>query len=296
MYTDPSGEWIHLVIGAISGGTMNWMANGAEFTWKGLGYFGIGAAAGALGAGIGAGVGSAIAGTGFGAGFIGTSTATVTGFLGSAAVAGSSVAASSLITGAGNSWMQGNSFGKGLWDGTKASLINGTIAAVTGGIMGGIDAAISGRNFWTGNYKQYDLPLNYIASTDNSMMFDQYAFPKNATVANEDIYNVYYKPEDGVYGINNVVKPGKYITNPVDGVATSKYTDMVYKIPDGGKVKVLLGGDVRLTNPFTTQIKASANDLYKCLRYGETYKFAWMSLNELDSSWEMLFKLSLIIK
>jgi hypothetical protein len=282
---------------------MNLMMNigNLDKGWKGfgqaMGYFGIGALAGAVGAGMGAGVSSAIAGTGFGAGFIGTSSATITGFLGSAAVAGSSVATSSFITGAGNSWMQKNSFGQGLWDGVKSGLINGTTAALTAGIFGGIDAAMSGRNFWTGNYKQYDLPLNYIASTDNSIIFDQYSFPDNATVANADKYNVYWKPEGNEpYGINNVVKPGKYITGRVDGVATSKYSDAVFKIPDFGRVKVLPGGNVEFLNPATVRASAHLANIKSVLTTGQRYEYGWMPLSKLDSGWEMLFRLALMIK
>ena len=36
-YTDPDGEWVHLVVGAVIGGTINWLANGARFDAKGLG-------------------------------------------------------------------------------------------------------------------------------------------------------------------------------------------------------------------------------------------------------------------
>ena len=32
MYTDPSGEYIHILIGAAIGGTINWLSNGAEFS------------------------------------------------------------------------------------------------------------------------------------------------------------------------------------------------------------------------------------------------------------------------
>jgi hypothetical protein len=302
MYVDPDGEWIHLVIGAIIGGTVNLLMNigNLDKGWKGfgqaMGYFGIGAAAGALGAGIGAGVSTAIAGAGFGAGFIGTSTATVTGFLGTAAVAGSGAAASCFITGAGNSWMQGNSFGKGLWDGTKSALIGGTTAALTAGIFGGLDALASGRDFWTGSFKQYDLPLNYIASTDNGMLFDQYQFPDNATVANMDSYKVYYKPEDGVYGIKNSVDPGKYITQRIDGVATSKYTDAVFKVPDFSRVKVLPGGNVEFLNPLTTRVSGNIANHISVWRTGQVYEYGWMPLSKLDSSWEMLFRLALMIK
>jgi RHS repeat-associated protein len=47
-YTDPNGEWIHLVVGAVVGGVINWMSNGCEFTWEGLSYFGTGAVAGLI--------------------------------------------------------------------------------------------------------------------------------------------------------------------------------------------------------------------------------------------------------
>ena len=72
-FTDPDGEWIHLVIGAVIGGTINWMTHGAEFSWDGAKYFGIGAAAGALGAGVGVGIQTACAGASFWAGFVGSS-------------------------------------------------------------------------------------------------------------------------------------------------------------------------------------------------------------------------------
>jgi RHS repeat-associated protein len=54
-YSDPSGEWIHILIGAIIGGVFNWVAHGARFDMEGLKAFGIGALAGGLafaGAGV----------------------------------------------------------------------------------------------------------------------------------------------------------------------------------------------------------------------------------------------------
>ncbi len=38
-YTDPDGEFWNIVIGAAIGGVMNWFANGAEFSAKGLAHF-----------------------------------------------------------------------------------------------------------------------------------------------------------------------------------------------------------------------------------------------------------------
>lgn len=50
IYSDPSGEFWQIVIGAAIGGTVNWLHNGARFDAKGLGYFAVGAATGALSA------------------------------------------------------------------------------------------------------------------------------------------------------------------------------------------------------------------------------------------------------
>ncbi|WP_291582855.1 FG-GAP-like repeat-containing protein [Bacteroides sp.] len=48
IYTDPDGEFWHIVIGAVVGGAINWISNGADFSWEGLSYFATGAASGAL--------------------------------------------------------------------------------------------------------------------------------------------------------------------------------------------------------------------------------------------------------
>jgi len=70
MYNDPNGEIFgSLLIGAIIGGVLNWGFNGAEFSFKGLGYFGVGALSGALTAGVSAGISSSLGGGTFGAGF-----------------------------------------------------------------------------------------------------------------------------------------------------------------------------------------------------------------------------------
>ena len=46
MYSDPNGEFLQYLIGALVGGTINWVANGCKFSWEGLSYFGAGAIAG----------------------------------------------------------------------------------------------------------------------------------------------------------------------------------------------------------------------------------------------------------
>ena len=55
-YTDPDGEFLHLIFGAIIGGTVNWATHGCKFNAKGLGYFGVGALAGAAIGGVAGGI------------------------------------------------------------------------------------------------------------------------------------------------------------------------------------------------------------------------------------------------
>jgi len=143
IYTDPDGEFWHLIIGAAIGGTINWATHGCKFNAKGLGYFGVGALAGALGAGIGAGISSAMATGGtFSAGFWGTAAAktAATSFLSGAAIGGGAGFSAGFTTGFGNGLLGDQNFGQALWSGTKTGLIGGASGALLGGIVGGIDA------------------------------------------------------------------------------------------------------------------------------------------------------------
>jgi len=155
IYTDPDGEWIHLVVGAVIGGTINvivnWKSIDGNF-WKGVGYFGVGAAAGALGAGVGAGVSSAIAGGSFGAGFVGSSaamTATSSFFTGFA-IGGSAGFSSGFTSGLGNGLLGGQNFGQAMGSGLRDGLIGGATGGLIGGVAGGIDAVRDGRRFFDG--------------------------------------------------------------------------------------------------------------------------------------------------
>ena len=60
-YTDPSGEFWNLIIGAAIEGIFNWASHGFQLNAKGLGYFATGAVAGAVGAGLASGMNVAMA-------------------------------------------------------------------------------------------------------------------------------------------------------------------------------------------------------------------------------------------
>ena len=152
-YTDPSGEFWHIVIGAAIGGTVNWLAHGHEFSWKGFGYFNVGALAGAATAAVGGGMSSAMAGGSFWAGAGGTSAAmsVTSSFASGAAIGATTGAIGGTITEAGNAWMGGATFGQGVLKGFIGGNISGLAGGLIGGVAGGISAVSDGRDFWTGH-------------------------------------------------------------------------------------------------------------------------------------------------
>lgn len=103
-YTDPSGDFWHLIIGAAIGGVFNWASHGFQLNAKGLGYFATGAVAGAVGAGLASGVNVAMAGGNFWTGAAGLAKGIAsTGFLAGAASGASAGFAGGFILGTGNS-------------------------------------------------------------------------------------------------------------------------------------------------------------------------------------------------
>lgn len=142
-YVDENGEFLHIIIGALIGGTVNLIykaVSGQLHSFKdGFVAFGIGAAAGGIGAATG---GLAFAAAGGAAGGIG-------GFLAGAAGGAASTAAMMPVQSAGNTLYFGDPF-MSLED--YALGIAG--GALTGGIANGTIAAVKGNNFWTGKEVQ----------------------------------------------------------------------------------------------------------------------------------------------
>jgi RHS repeat-associated protein len=156
-YTDPSGEIIiPILIGAFVGAMINVVANlnNMDNIWQGFGFAAIGALAGGLGAGIGAGTAVAAAGGSFIAGFMGKASVTAIGFgagFGSGFAGGFAGGfTGGFITGAGNTWLQGGSFGQGLGNGMKSGMISGFISGATAGIAGGIKGMKTKGIFYKG--------------------------------------------------------------------------------------------------------------------------------------------------
>lgn len=152
-YIDRNGEFWWLVAAAIWGGFGNVFANFDNIDNAGgfFSYFGIGAAAGAVGACVGAGVNAALAGGSFWAGFTGTAGGiSSTGFFAGAATGAAGGFAGGFMASAGNSWLNGSGFGNGLLNGLQGAIGEAVSDGIFGGILGGIDALIKHTNFFTG--------------------------------------------------------------------------------------------------------------------------------------------------
>ena len=141
-YTDPSGQWVHIVIGAAVGGVINLgikAYQGKIHSWgDGFVAFGIGAAAGALGALTG---GAAFAAAGGGAAGAG-------GFAAGAAGGAAGAAVSMPVMSIGNS----NYFGDPKMT-AKEYFIGILVGGVLGGVTNGITALANGGKFLDGTPK-----------------------------------------------------------------------------------------------------------------------------------------------
>ncbi|MBR1513163.1 MAG: hypothetical protein IJ622_02595 [Bacteroidales bacterium] len=153
-YTDSDGEFWHLIIGAAIGGIANLASNWGKIDTfgEGLAYFGIGAAAGALGAATG----------GAAAGVVGT-----VGFAGASLTGAASGFASGFTTGAGNAWMQGANLGQGLLAGSKAGGMSAAIGGLMSGVMGGVAAVRNEGNFLTGKGARFDVIDSSVTPNNN---------------------------------------------------------------------------------------------------------------------------------
>lgn len=139
-FADTSGELFGIddaifivVASAIIGGTINAISNGQNIHnfWDALGYFSVGAAAGA----VGAYAGGAIA---------------IGGVIGGALSGLVSGASAGGILGAGNSFMTNGNFNQIWSDALNGMIAGGVSGAVVGGIAGGVSSYLKGENIWTG--------------------------------------------------------------------------------------------------------------------------------------------------
>ena len=175
-YSDPSGEIAWWIIPAIAG-VINWATHGAEFSWKGLGYFTVGFASG-------------MAGNYLGTAMAGTFSAGTTGFYFGAAVGAAGGFGGGFVSGFGNALLGGQNFGKAFGTGLLYGTFGAVSGAVIGGIASGINAVKHGRDFWSGeNLSRKTIALmrasgyapgDPVAPTDENLLKAQKAWMPDA--------------------------------------------------------------------------------------------------------------------
>ncbi len=143
-YTDPDGEWVHIVIGAVIGGVINWATHGCQFNMDGLVAFGIGAAGGALTAATG---GAALGALGTAGIF------SATGVLGTGFAAGVGYSYGTAVTSLGNSIYFGDPMPT-----TKQFLTGLAVTVGTVGLTQGVINGLSGNNILTGEIPRVKIP------------------------------------------------------------------------------------------------------------------------------------------
>ena len=137
-YVDENGEFWWIVAAAVIGGVVNAAIHSDQINSVGsfFGYFGVGAAAGALGAVTGGAIAGAVGG--------------LSGVAGGAIIGAGSGAASGAVFGAGNAAMAGGNFGDIMSSGLSGAASGALSGAVTGGAFGGAVSYFKGQNVWTG--------------------------------------------------------------------------------------------------------------------------------------------------
>ena len=235
-YTDPSGQWVHIVIGAAVGGVINLgikAYQGKIHSWgDGFVAFGIGAAAGALGALTG---GAAFAAAGGGAAGAG-------GFAAGAAGGAAGAAVSMPVMSIGNS----NYFGDPKMT-AKEYFIGILVGGVLGGVTNGITALANGGKFLDGTPKSVgeytmatSIPTKSIPNDLPEMDIIKQDMPNSISkMEQQTLYKV--QGRDGISYENATL--GNSIPNKSVDISASQMSD---KLIQAGGEKTLINGGYRI--------------------------------------------------
>lgn len=138
-YVDENGEFWWIIAAAVIGGAINVATHwdSIDNFAQGLGYFGIGAAAGAVGAITGGAAAGVLGGLG--------------GVAGGAITGMASGAASGFVLGGGNTLMAGGNFGDAMLGATNGMFSGAIAGSVMGGVFGGASSYVKGENVWNGS-------------------------------------------------------------------------------------------------------------------------------------------------
>lgn len=194
IYIDPDGEFWNLVIGPAIGEITNLILNADNIDsfGEGLGYFAVGAAAGALSAGVGGATAGAL---------------NIGGFAGGSLVGSAAGFTGGFTAGAGNAWIGGEDFGSGLTSGLKTGAIGGVTGGILGGLAGGFQATNHNGDFWNGNGSIYESGTSEFVSESKISEAKRNARDFNTDLSTE-VLRARMKDEMGVsvgdYGISDL--------------------------------------------------------------------------------------------
>ncbi len=202
IYTDPDGEWVHIVVGAVVGGIVNTVVHWKQFRgfWDGVAAFGIGAAGGAITAATGGaamGVFGGTAAVSAGAG----------GLIGGAVSGGVSYYTGTMYTSMANTAYFGDPLisGKELLTGTLTSML-------TAGTLQGINASIHGRSFINGDIKVPKAPLTTPASQPGLQLKSSKPELDTKGLKAKPARLTLHDPEEGMYVLDNTKR--QVLLNP----------------------------------------------------------------------------------
>ncbi|GAB4278065.1 MAG: hypothetical protein Kow0068_01520 [Marinilabiliales bacterium] len=161
-FIDPSGEfiWMAVIVGALIGGGINWVTHSANANvWEQIGYFTVGAIAGALSTTVGVSVGALVQGGTIASGLSGsTSVYAGGGFLGGF----STGFVGNTIIETGNAMLENRKM-------EDKFLMKSFITGLFGGTLTGTLASFQGRNFWTGDITYNEKFNFYLAAHDSEL-------------------------------------------------------------------------------------------------------------------------------
>ena len=138
------------------------------------------------------------------------------GFINGALVGAGAGAAGGFVSGAGNAWLNGSSFGRGLaagFIGAGKGLVTG---ALTGGLIRGTMDALNGYNFWNGTY------INEISATSTNSSNINYDYETADYVLKQRVLE-HYNLKEGDWGITRMTTdPGKTYQLNAEGLYLTK--------------------------------------------------------------------------
>ena len=162
--------------------------------------------------------------------------------------------------------------------------------------VGSYSIIMDGMKFWEKEWNSVGDPEESI-SVSNSNVEPPYS------VINNSNFPVYDKPEDGKASEKCIIPAGEKSLAQVDGIATVKYNNKVFKIPGKGPIRFSVvvenNGDVTFSSISSLPMIA-ASKIIDLISDKKNHVYGWVEEDYFhsmdDKSWDSLFSLAKTIK